>query len=233
MFANQNAPIIISVGGSLIVPDKIDTNFLQKMNTFVRRYVGQGRQFFLITGGGKTCRNYQQAAQEVNPAMLDVDLDWLGTHVTRLNGHLLRTIFVDIAHPRVIENYEHKLENWKEPVVIGAGWKPGFSSDYDAVLLARDYGGKLLINLSNIDWIYDKDPRKFPDAKPLKHLTWKEYTGMVGTKWTPGMNTPFDPKASELASQLGLKVIVTNGSNFQNLTNIIEGKEFTGTVIEP
>jgi uridylate kinase len=233
MFLDKEAPIIISVGGSLIVPDKIDIEFLAKLNTFIRKYIKQGKKFFLVTGGGKTARNYRDAGKAVVGNMSNADLDWLGLHSTRLNGHLLRTIFSDIAHPRIIENYDKKLENWTEPLVIGAGWLPGWSSDYDAVLLAKDYGGHLLLNLSNIDWIYDKDPKKFPDAKALKNLTWEECQQLVGTEWSPGLNAPFDPIAAQLAKELGLTAIVTNGNDFENLEAIIEGKEFKGTVIAP
>jgi len=159
------------------------------------------------------------------------DLDWLGIHSTRLNAHLLRTIFQDIAHPRIIENYDKKLRNWKEPVAIGAGWKPGWSTDYDAVILARDHKASVIINLSNIDWVYDKDPAKFKDAQPIKKTTWDYFEKLVGNKWIPGINAPFDPVATQLAKKLGITVIVTNGKNFKNLENILEGEDFKGTVI--
>ncbi|MEO6509155.1 MAG: UMP kinase [Patescibacteria group bacterium] len=233
MFLANDAPIIISVGGSLIAPGHIDTEFLKKLNTFIRKHITNGKRFFLVAGGGKTARNYRDAGKTVVGDMSEDDLDWLGTHATRLNGHLLRTIFVDIAHPRVVENYDKKLENWTEPLVIGAGWKPGHSSDYCAVALARDYGGHLMINLSNIDSIYDSDPKANPDAKPLKKITWEECQELVGTVWSPGMNAPFDPIAAQLAKELNLTAIVTNGNDFENLEAIINGDEFKGTIIAP
>lgn len=226
--------IIISVGGSLIVPNGgINTDFLRDLNKFVREEVNKGWKFFLVIGGGNTTRHYQDAGREVIGGMEKEDLDWIGIHATRLNAHLIRTIFTDIAHPRIIENYEHKLINWKEPVVIGSGWKPGWSTDYDAVILARDYGGQFIVNLSNIYWVYDKDPKKFKDAKKLERLTWSDMEKIVGSEWKPGMNLPFDPVATKLAKKLGLTVVVTNGHDFVNLRNIIEGREFKGTAIEP
>jgi uridylate kinase len=234
MFSPKEPPIVISVGGSLIVPNGgPDTVFLEKLNKFIRDNVAKGKRFFLVAGGGKTARHYRDAGGAVVGGMSDNDLDWLGIHATRLNAHLLRTIFQDIAHPRIIENYDKKLTNWKEPVVIGAGWKPGWSTDYDAVILARDYGAKMMINLSDIDWVYDKDPSKFKDAKPVKKLTWDEMTKLVGTKWKPGINMPFDPIAAKLGRTLNLTVIITNGKKFDNLENILEGNEFKGTVILP
>lgn len=233
MFTPQEKPIILSIGGSLIIPNGgVDTQFLKKLEEFIRDNVKRGRRFFLVAGGGKTARHYVDAGKAFGD-ITNEDLDWLGVHATRLNAHLIRTIFQDIAHPRIIENYDKKLINWKEPVVIGAGWKPGWSTDYDAVLLAKDYGANLIINLSNIDWVYDKDPRKHKDAQPIKRLTWEEMERLVGTEWTPGSNVPFDPIAAQLAKKLGLTVIVTNGTNFNNLEKIVNGDAFKGTVIMP
>ncbi len=241
IFQSQEPPIIISVGGSLIVPNGgIDTEFLSRLNTLIRQQVAKGKRFFLIAGGGKIARWYRDAGKEIIGNVTNDDLDWLAIHLTRVNGHLLRTIFQDIAHPRIIENYDKKLKDWKEPVVIGAGWKPGWSTDYDAVVLARDYNANVIINLSNIDWIYDKDPAKYKNAKPIKRMTWDELEDLVGhlselkgQKWTPGLNAPFDPIATKLAQKLGLTVIVTNGHDFNNIKNIIEGEGFKGTVIMP
>lgn len=226
--------VIISVGGSLIVPNGgIDTAFLKNLNTFIRREVKKGWRFFLVIGGGNTTRHYQDAGKDVIGDITKEDVDWIGIHATRLNAHLIRTIFTDIAHPRIIENYDHKLVNWKEPLVIGAGWKPGWSTDFDAVVLARDYNGKLIINLSNVYFVHDKDPRKHKNTRKIKHLSWAEMEKIVGPKWRPGMNAPFDPVATALAKKLGLKVVVTNGRDFSNLVNILEGRKFKGTLIEP
>lgn len=226
--------IIISVGGSLIIPKGgIDINFLRKLNVFIRTEVKNGKKFFLVAGGGGIMRHYRDAAKSVIKDISNEDLDWLAIHNTRVNAHLLRTIFHDLAHPRIIENYDHKLENWTEPVVIGAGWKPGWSTDYDAVILARDYKVKLIINLSNIDYVYDKDPNKYKNAKKLQEITWTEMEKIVGNKWTPGLNMPFDPIATRLAKKLGLTVVIAHGKKFDNLNLIISGESFKGTVIRP
>ena len=90
--------IVMSVGGSLIVPDQIDTNFLKALHIFITtQTTDHGRRFIIIAGGGRTARRYQDAAATVSD-LASEDLDWMGIHATRLNGHLLRTIFRDIAH---------------------------------------------------------------------------------------------------------------------------------------
>ncbi len=228
----QEPPIVISVGGSLIVPNGgIDTNFLIKLNRLIREEVNKGKRFLLVAGGGKIARHYRDAGRTVIGNVTNEDLDWLAIHTTRLNAHLLRTIFQDIANPRIIENYDHKLEDWRQPLAIGAGWKPGWSTDYDAVMLARDYEANIIINMSNIDWIYDKDPAKYKDAKPLKKIIWDEMEKLVGDKWSPGFNAPFDPIATKLAKKLKLTVVIANGNDLINIQKIINKESFKGTVI--
>ncbi len=235
MGTNYTDKIIISVGGSLIVPNGgIDTVFLKKLNLFIRDQLAkhQGRQFFLVVGGGATARHYRDAGSEViGHELTRDDLDWLGIHASRLNAQLVRTIFRDIAHPYIIKHYEI-IRKVVEPVVVAAAWKPGWSTDYDAVLLCDDYDVTTVINLSNITQVYDKDPRQFSDAKPFDKINWADFRKLVGDEWKPGMNAPFDPIAAKKAQELGVKVVVMDGSKFENLENYFAGKPFLGTSIE-
>ncbi len=220
---------IVSLGGSLIVPGEIDVKFLRQFRGIIESQIKKGHKFVLITGGGRTSRRYSEAAKalgELNPD----DLDWLGIHSTRLNGHLMRTIFRKTAHRRIITN-PNLPEKATEPVIIAAGYRPGWSTDYDAVLLAKQYGAKTVLNLSNIDYVYDLNPATHKNAKPLKELNWHNFRKIVGNKWDPGANLPFDPVASRLAEKLKLQVVIMNGKNLPNLKNFLAGKIFKGTVI--
>src|SRR3990167_6289113 len=92
--------IVVSVGGSCIVPDQIDTDFLTRFKALILEKVQKGFTFVIIAGGGKTSRRYQDAAHAVTPLSRH-DLDWIGIHATRLNAQLLRNIFVDFAYPHI------------------------------------------------------------------------------------------------------------------------------------
>ena len=227
--------IVISLGGSLIIPNGgIDTQFLRDFNTFIREQLKKDPsfQFFIVVGGGATARHYRDAGRDVVGHELTVDdLDWLGIHATRLNAHLVRTIFRDLAHPYIIRRYEI-IRKAIEPVIIAAGWKPGWSTDFCAAMLCEDYNVDTVINMSNIAKIYDKDPRNNPDAKPIDKITWTNFRKMVGDEWIPGMNVPFDPIASKKSEQLNLKVVFLKGDNLGNLQNYFDEKPFEGTVIE-
>lgn len=227
--------IVMSIGGSLIVPNGgIDTKFLSELNKFIREQLAKNpnRQFFLVVGGGRIARKYRDAGQEViKHDITRDDLDWLGIHATRLNSHLVRTIFRDIAHPYIIKHYEI-IRKVEESVVVAAGWKPGWSTDFDAVMLCEDYDVREIINLSNVTQVYNKDPNKFKDAKPLSKVSWDNFRKLVGDIWIPGMNAPFDPVAAQKAEELGVKVAVMSGHDFDNIRKYFNREKFLGTVIE-
>ncbi len=227
--------IVMSIGGLLIAPQGgIDTKFLGDLSKFIRDQLAENnkRQFFLVTGGGSTARDYIQSGREVvGHELSSEDLDWLGIHASRLNAHLVKTIFKDIAHQYIIKHYEI-IRKVSEPVVIAAGWKPGWSTDYDSILLCEDYHVGEVVNLSNISQVYDKDPKKFKDAKPIDRITWKDFRKLVGDDWIPGMNAPFDPVASKKAEELGIKVVLLSGHDFTNIGKYFKNEPFLGTVIE-
>lgn len=223
--------LVLSVGGSLIVPNGgIDHDFLIDFKSLITSQVKKGWRFVIVVGGGGTARRYQEAARSVGPLERD-DLDWLGIHATRLNGHLMRSIFREIAHPRMMKDPTRTPKTFKQPVMIAAGWKPGWSTDYVATRIAKRLKCKTVVNLSNIDYVYTSDPRKNKDAEVICDISWKDFRAMVGNEWDPGMNVPFDPVASRLAHHSGIKVAVVNGKNGKNLKDLFDGKKFAGTVI--
>jgi len=217
------------MGGSLICPEKIDVDFLKAFKQLLIEQIGKGKRFILITGGGRTARNYQAAAGEITDLHND-DIDWLGIEATRLNAHLVRTIFHDYANREIVLDPTEKI-SFNEKILVAAGWKPGFSTDYDAVLLAKQFKVKKVINLTNTDYVYDNDPKQHPDAKPFKEMSWKEFRKLVGDEWNPGLNAPFDPVASMEAEKLKLCVVIINGKDLIELRKAITGEKFEGTII--
>ncbi|MCA9355008.1 UMP kinase [Candidatus Kaiserbacteria bacterium] len=223
--------IVMSVGGSLIVPDQIDTGFLITLKKFVDEETADDRRFIIIAGGGRTARRYQDAAGEVTDLTRD-DLDWMGIHATRLNGHLLRTIFRDIAHREMITNPDDILDVPSgEKVIIASGYRPGCSTDLRAIQIAEHVGAKKVINLSNIDFVYTDDPRTNPDAKKIENITWTDFRALIPTEWDPGLSTPFDPIAAKVADEKGIEVAIINGARPDALKNYLHNEEFIGTKI--
>ncbi len=227
----ENKPIIISLGGSLIVPNsRPDHKFLKKIKKLIENQVAQGQRFVLVSGGGKTARYYIDSAKQVCDLESE-DLDWLGIHATRLNAHLLRTILRDIAHPIVIKNPTKIPRDSKDKVIIAAGWKPGWSTDYVACRIADILGTDTVVNASNISHVYDDDPRNNKKAKKHEQMTWEDYRKMVGDEWDPGLSVPFDPVASKFCHKNHIQVTIIDGNKIKNLKKLLDGEKFTGTLL--
>lgn len=226
----KNNKIVISLGGSLVVPNGVDVNFINSFISLIKDYVSRGFSFLIITGGGKVCRDYNNSLREItNPS--NEDLDWLGISATRLNAEFIRICFGDLAYGKIILDPD-SIPQTNKSIIVGGGWKPGNSSDLAAIHGAKNVGATKIVNLSNIDYVYDKDPKKNPDAKPISKISWVDFMLLFPNEWIPGGNIPFDPVASAKAADLGYEVVILNGKNIENLKNYLDGKEFTGTVIK-
>jgi uridylate kinase len=223
--------LVVSVGGSLVVPNgEIDYAFLKEFKKLLVKHVKRGWKFVIVVGGGGTARHYQNAARQVGKLDRE-DVDWLGIHSTRLNAHLMRTILREIAHPVILKDPTKAPKRMKKSVLVAAGWKPGWSTDYVATRIAKRLGAKTVINLSNIEYVYTADPRKDEHAERIYEIGWKDFRKIVGNEWDPGMSAPFDPVASRLAHHSGIKVGVMSGKDIKNLNDLLMGRKFKGTVI--
>jgi len=220
--------IVISLGGSLIVPDKIDTKFLKQFKKTILKYT-KTKQFIIIPGGGKTAREYIQAAEKTsNPERKQKDL--LGIQAILLNAKLIQTIFKEKAHPKI--TLANKKTNTKKPIIIATGYEEKTSSDYETIKASNTYKSNTIINLTNVDYVYNKNPTKYKNALPIKQMTWEEYLKIIPKKFKAGMHVPFDPKASKYAKKTGKKTIIINGKKTKELNKVLNNKPFRGTIIQ-
>lgn len=217
---------IISLGGSLINPGKPDIAFLKKFAKVILHH--KDKRFVIICGGGTTAREYQQAAKKLGP-IAQKDLDWIGIAATKLNAELVRSFFAPIAYKRVLENPTAPPDT-DHRIIVAGGWEPGCSTDMDAVYLAQYLDCYRIINMSNVDYVYDKDPHKYKNAKKFKKIEWKNFLKIVGPVWKPGIHAPFDPVASRYAAQRKIKVAMI-GPSMKELDNLLREKDFKGTLI--
>ncbi|MDP6599817.1 MAG: UMP kinase [Candidatus Woesearchaeota archaeon] len=219
--------IIMSLGGSVIVPNRIDVNFLMNFKKIIYRYIKKKYRFVIYCGGGKLARNFQKSAAKYK--FNNEGLDWLGIYATRINADFIKKLFGNIAEDIIIKNPTKKIK-FNKKIILAGGWKPGWSTDYDAVLLAKNLKVKTIINMSNINYVYDKDPKKFKGAKKIKNISWREFRKITGNKWKAGLNMPFDPVAAKEADKLRLKVVII-GNNLRNFENLLNDRKFEGTII--
>ncbi len=218
--------VVISLGGSIIVPDQIDLDFLNEFKRVILSLPHE--RFIIICGGGRICRIYQDAARATGEVSME-DLDWIGIRATRLNAELVRTCLAHDAHEKVIHDPNEPIDSTCR-IIVGAGFEPGSSTDLRAVQLAERFGGTQVINMSNIDYVYSADPKIDPTAEKMKTISWPAFRRLVGDTWDPGLSMPFDPIASREAEQLGLQVAII-GNDMANFERLLKGEEFQGTTI--
>lgn len=226
MFVNKT--IIVSVGGSIIVPSEIDVSFLKYFKSFIDSQIKKGFRFVIVCGGGKTSRNYQTALRNISKTSAK-DLDWLGISATILNAQLVRAIFSNNADA-LISTDPNKAKLTKK-ILVASGWRPGRSSDFVAVTLAKKLKARRVVNLSNIDYVHDKDPNKFKGATPIENISWRNFRNIIPKTWDPGLSSPFDPVASKMAEANKIEVAIINGRNLKEFGNYLAGRKFVGTKI--
>lgn len=227
---------VLSVGGSIIAPDKVNSSFVKDFVSSVKKYLEDNKddKLIFVCGGGAPARDYQKAYREIVPEKeQDSNLqDWLGIKATHINAQLIKSVFGDLCKDEVVTNPSADSVSFTGRILVAGGWKPGFSTDTDAVYLAKRFGATKVVNLSNIAKVYTDDPRKNPEAKPLDTISWADFRKMVGDTWEPGKNTPFDPIASKLAQEADITVICADGRNVENTLAILTDKPFNGTTIK-
>jgi uridylate kinase len=226
---------VLSLGGSIVAPEGPDPEFLKSFVELVREHlaVSPERRLILVVGGGGPARAWQRAYRESGGAAENAEAqDWVGIMATRLNAQLVKALMAELCPQDVVVD-PTSVTIFMGRVLVAAGWKPGFSTDYDAVLLAERFGATRVLNLSNIAKVYTDDPRTNPEAKPIDSISWADFRAIVGDEWSPGKNTPFDPIATRKASEMKISVICAAGRDLDNLRRILEGESFVGTTIGP
>lgn len=221
--------IVISLGGSLFAKEKTDIAYLKKFQKLILSNI-KNHKFYIVTGGGNQCRIYQGYAKKLSKASSE-DLDWIGIQVTRLNAMVVKSMFGKYSDKEIFLTPQEAVKS-KSKIVVGGGWKPGWSTDYVAVYIAKLIKADTVLNLSNVDYICDKDPNKYKDAKAYEKMSWKELRSLVGSRWTPGLNMPFDPIACKLAEKEKLTVVILNGKKLNNINKFFLDQPFQGTTIK-
>lgn len=223
--------VVLSVGGSSVIPDlKADLGFVKSLAKIIKR---SRSRFGIITGGGSVARLYANAARELGAS--EYEADNVAIMSTRQNAHLviagLLAEGVDVYRKVVVDFEEAKgLTN---KVVVMGGTIPGITTDTDSVLLAESVGATKLVNISNVDAIYDSDPRKNPKAKKYAKMSYDELIALAASsdKRKAGTNFVFDLLACKLISRSKIETHFVTAKNLKDVENAIEGKKHGGTVV--
>ena len=223
--------VVISVGGSILVPSDIDTAYIKDFAKLANE-LSNKHKIAIVTGGGRTARKYISPAREFGAS--EIFCDMIGISATRLNARLLSAAIGDKANMEPPREFMTAMKafDFGKLVVMG-GTHPGHSTDAVSALLAEYVGADLLINASDVDGIYDKDPEKHKDAKRYERIPIDKLVDMVKSYSAgAGKYELVDILAAKIIQRSKTRTIFVNGRDLKNLKNAIEGKKFTGTVVE-
>lgn len=227
---------VVALGGSLLRPEEAEKRrqWLGQLRQLIVHLEGNGRKLGIVVGGGLPAREGIELASNI---ISDSNrLDEVGIAATRLNATVLQQIFLDIgcdvSHviPETTEHAASLLE--EHSIVVMGGTNPGHTTDAVAIALARDCGARNCVIATNVDYVYDKDPREHEDAKPMFDISIEELAQITGTEpLLPGQSAVVDPIAVGWAKDSSIDIAVLDGRDISLLDSALDGKEFKGTLI--
>ena len=223
--------VILRVGGS-VVGSPLNASLIGRYITLLKKLKSQGHKVVVVVGGGSLARDFIKVA--ANLGLEETKQDWTAIHASRLFAHLFtlglgedccRTV------PISIDEAEACLEEDGKIVVMG-GLRPGMTTDTVAALIGERLQADLLVKGSNVDGIYNKDPRKFSDAKKLNQIKFEELGDFFEAhQHKAGIHQIIDPEAIKILQRCMLKTVVVDGYNSENILAAVNGEK-VGTVIQ-
>jgi uridylate kinase len=231
MRTNKKRIMVLSLGGSLIIPDDVNIEFLKGFKKVILKSTNKYK-FIIVCGGGNIARKYISALRE---AGINEKLQGLsGISATRMNARFMNYLFninpeKGIPHTiKILKRYVRK----QDVIFCGAlEYKANQTSDSTATEIAKKFGA-IFVNLSNVDGLYNRDPRKSKDAKLIPKISWNDFFKMAHKeKFKPGQHFILDQTASSIIMKNRIKTYLI-GKNLKEFENFLRNKKFKGTIIE-
>ncbi|MGD2073008.1 MAG: hypothetical protein PVG65_05925, partial [Candidatus Thorarchaeota archaeon] len=184
--------VVISLGGSLIVPEKIDLSFLREFRKTIRKNARKYK-FVIVCGGGTVARKYINALKEEGKP--DFLQSLAGISVTRLNARFMSYFFGKDPKSGIPHDMKHVRSLLRKNDIVFCGalrYAPDQTSDSTAVKLAN-YLNSEFINLTNVAGLYTKNPKKYKDAKFIPKISRQDlYKMIMAIRFKPGQHAPLD-----------------------------------------
>jgi len=224
--------VLISLGGSLIIPNKIDIEFLEKFKKIILKNTKKYK-FVIVCGGGRTARNYIKALGTQNIKHKQDFQSLLGIGATRLNARFMIYFFNKKANkdlPMDMKEINNLLKIY-DIVFCGAlRYSKEQTSDSTSAKLARHLGTGF-INLTNVQGLYNKNPKKFKSAKFIPEISHEAFLKFANkSKFQPGQHFVLDQNAAKIIKKYKIPTYILGG-DLKNLDNLLNQKHFIGTII--
>lgn len=218
----------MSVGGSIVVPDEVNYNFIKDFKKVISRIKAK---FVVVLGGGRTARTYINGLRGLGADVKTQSL--FGIALTRFHAKYMAEYFGVQANakvPHTVKEVKSLLKKNKVVFCGGLRYKPDQTSDSTAANLAKNLKGEF-VNMTNVKGLYSKDPRKFKDAKFISRISFLDFLKMANKmKYKPGQHFVLDQKASLIIKKNKIKTVIL-GSSLKNFERYLKGGRYIGTVI--
>ena len=209
--------VVISIGGSVLIPE-LSAERIKKYSDMISRLEKKKIKTYVVVGGGKVSREYINTARKLGAT--EAECDEIGIAFTRLNARLLISALKN-PYPEPVEKIEEMPD---ERTIVMGGTHIGHTTDAVAALLAEYCGADLLIIATDVDGIYDKDPKKNSDAKKFDRISASELVKIVMKNvMKAGATGVIDPLAAKIIERSGIKCIVINGNNPSEIESACSG----------
>lgn len=222
--------IVISLGGSLIIPEKIETNILKNFKTVLIKN-SKKYKFVVVCGGGSVARKYINALREIK--INEYFQSLAGISATRTNARFMSYFFNQNPEKGIPHKLRHIKKYLKKQDIVFCGaleYKQHQTSDSTAADIAKKFNS-IFINLTNINGLYTDNPLTNKNAKFISKISWKEFNKKANKiKFKPGQHFVLDQHASKIILENKIKTYIL-GKNMNNLNNLLKGKKFIGTTI--
>ena len=222
--------VSVKIGG-FAFREELDASLLKAYSDEIRRLSEEGHQLIIVAGGGRTARRYIDASRTLGAS--EALCDELGIEVSRVNALLLISSLWDIAYRRVPRTLEEAIAAVKpgRPVIMG-GLQPGQSTNMVAALAAELLNADLLVNLTDVEGVYTKDPEIYGDAKLLEEVTVEQLEDIIlGQNMKAGEYRLMDPLALKIIKRGRIKTVIASGLNPENLRKIILNEKIGTRII--
>lgn len=227
--------ILIKLSGEALAAGKghgIDTAKVEEICTAIKACTELGVQVGIVVGGGNFWRGRTSGNMDRTRA------DHIGMLATAMNALAIGDAFdqlgvpvrvqtaIDmrqIAEPYIRNRAVRHLEKGRI-VVFGCGTgNPFFSTDTAAALRAAEIDADIILKATNVDGVYDSDPKKNPDAVKYDDLTYLD----VLNKGLAVM----DSTAASLCMDNNIPILVFDLAEPMNIVSAVQGKKI-GTLVK-
>lgn len=226
--------IVFDVGGSVLVPDDPDVDFIGKI-AYELIKISEDHEVAVVVGGGRVARKYIRAAKSFSPPN-ETFKDYIGIHITRANAMLLIAALGEKAYPPfVIQDFRKAWEVIQlKKIPIMGGTHPGHTTDAVSALLAEYLQADLLVVVTNVDGVYDSDPRKNPNARKLDRITVDQLVEIaMESESRAGGSGVVDALAAKFIQRGRIKTYIVGKEDAYHLFDVVRGGKHNGTVVEP